>query len=125
VVAEAREFISRAKWQFAWSMRFLPHEYTLREWHQEAGTEDAYNRMVQAIREHGYDDQFGRKRTIRYLRIDGWRYWVMSPPDRPLPEVLERTTLINRAEVDENGRPSKGPRWLKEGVAQTRMEVER
>jgi hypothetical protein len=106
-------------------MKYLPHEYTLREWH--ADDEPAFLGMVALIRSHGHVENFGRRRRLIYLRVDGWRYWCMSPPERPLAEVIAVTTLINRAEVDERGRPSKGPRWLREGIqdaAQTRLDTE-
>jgi hypothetical protein len=128
VIAEAQRFIEQARWQFAWSMRYLPHEYTLRQWHREAGTEPDFLAMVRAIREHGYREHFGRKRVLVYLPVSGWRYWVMSRPERSLDETLDVTTLINRAEVDADGRPLKGPKWLREGVdlaGQIRLEVER
>jgi hypothetical protein len=74
--------------------------------------------MVLRIREHGYAAPFGRKRVLTYLRVDGHRYWTQG---NPLPD----TTVINRAEVDEDGRPAKGPRWLREAPVQMPLEVER
>ena len=62
-------------------MRWHPHEYTVREWHQDAGTEPEFEAMVQRIREHGYEDTFG-KRTFTYLEVDGWRYWTMGNSHR-------------------------------------------
>jgi hypothetical protein len=126
--ADARAFIAASRWQRAWSApgRFLPHEYTLRTWHVEGGTEPDFLAMVRLIRTLGYVEHFGRRRRMTYLRVDGWRYWMMSPPERPLADVLEASTLINRCEVDERGRPTRGPKWLREGVqpdTQTRMEV--
>lgn len=91
VLAQAQTFIEQARWRFAWTMRWHPHEYTVREWHQDAGTEPEFEAMVQRICEHGYEDTFG-KRTFTYLEVDGWRYWTMG---NPLPE----TTIINREDL--------------------------
>jgi hypothetical protein len=125
---DARAFIEASRWRFARSLPVLPHEYTLREWHVEAATEPHFLAFVESIRTHGYRQRFGSRRILTYWQVDSWRYWVMSPPEVPLAEVLERTTLINRAEVDENGRPSKGPKWLRnpkplEDAAQLQLEV--
>jgi hypothetical protein len=125
----ARAFIEASRWQFAWSMRFLPHSYTLREWHEAAGTVTAFEGMIRLIREQGYVENFGKRRQLTYLRIDGWRYWSMGKPTEPLtPEWMAERLVVNRCQVDERGRPSKGPRWLREGVkpapeaAQMRLE---
>jgi hypothetical protein len=129
VLIDARAFIEASRWRFARSLPVLPHEYTLRTWHVEAGTEADFLTMVQAIRQHGYRQRFGSKRILVYLRVDGWRYWVMSPPELPLAEVLEQSTLINRCRVDEAGLPLKGPAWLRnpkplEDPAQMRLNTE-
>jgi len=100
-----RAFIASARWQFASTMKAIPHEYTMREWHRKAGTEDAYDQMIEAIQEHGYDEKFGTKpdaRVFRYLEVDGWRYWTMPG----------QSGGINRAEVGDNGKPKYGPLWL-------------
>lgn len=91
VLAEARAFIEQAKWRFAWTLRWHPHEYTVRAWHQEAGTEADFEAMVLRIREHGYEDTFG-KRTFVYLEVDHWRYWTMGNP-------LAETTVVNREDL--------------------------
>jgi hypothetical protein len=98
VVSRAQEFIATSRWQHSWTVpgRFHPHDYTVREWHREAGTEAAFEWMVLAIREHGYEDTFGR-RTFVYLEVpapDGtpWRYWTMGNP-------LGTTKVINREDL--------------------------
>jgi hypothetical protein len=117
VVSLSRKFIEAARWRrcFTPPGRYYPHSYTLRTWHEAAGTVDAFDRMVGAIAEHGYDEMFG-KRVIRYWRVDDHRYWMVG-------------SVLNRCTVDERGRPDRGPKWLREGrpvdPAQMRMEVDR
>jgi hypothetical protein len=136
VLTRARAFIEASRWQAARTQPWLPHEYTLRSWHREAGTEPDFLAMVKLIRgRHGYIERFGSKRLLTYLKVDDHRYWLMSAPHVPIADVLAMTTLINRCEVGEDGRPLKGPRWLREGVqapkpiednaAQMRLEVGR
>jgi hypothetical protein len=87
-------------------MKYLPHEYTVREWHQAAGSEDAFVAMVERIRAYGYRERFGSRRILTYLRVDGWRYWTQGNP-------VDATTVINRCLVGTDGRPLKGPAWLR------------
>jgi hypothetical protein len=108
-LAAAHRFIEGARWQRAWSQRFLPHAYCLREW----APEPDFLAMVERIRTFGTPGRFGRRRVLVYLVVDGHRYWCMSGPEYTLAEVLERTKLINRCEVDERGLPLKGPAWLR------------
>ena len=77
-------------YQFAKSMPFIPHWYTLREKWQDPQFEEA----VQEIREHGYDENFG-KRVFRYFNANGYKYWSMGAP-------VEETILINRANMKYN-----------------------
>jgi hypothetical protein len=97
MTTQALEFIAASRWQYAWSIpaRFHPHSYTVRDWHVEAGTEDRFEWMVLAIREHGYRDTFGR-RSFVYLEVEAdgvpWRLWTMGSP-------LAATTVINREDL--------------------------
>ena len=108
-IASAREFIEANKWQFARSQRFLPHEYNLRKWHED---DAAFLAMVELIRGHGEWQPFGKKRIVCYFVVDGWRYWTMRTQDDDIEAWATETTIINRAEVDDDGRPKYGPKWL-------------
>jgi hypothetical protein len=45
--------------------------------------------VVVYIREHGYEDTFG-KRKFKYLDVGPFRFWTMGNP-------LDDTTVLNRA----------------------------
>ena len=111
-LAAARAFIEASRWQFARSQPYLPHEYTLREWHDEAGTIEDFLAMVERIRDHGEWLPFGKKRIVCYLIVDGWRYWTMRAQDEAPEEWTAVSTIINRAEVTDEGNPKYGPKWL-------------
>ena len=53
-----------------------PHEYVI---HQKGSSDETFFRFVMTIRRHGYDDHFYLLR-IRYLDLDGRRYWTMGEP---------------------------------------------
>ena len=112
VLAAARAFIEASRWQFARSQPYLPHEYTLREWHDEAGTIEDFLAMVERIRDHGEWLPFGKKRIVCYLIVDGWRYWTQRGHVEPPEAWVDITKVINRAEVDDEGNPKYGPKWL-------------
>ena len=79
--------IITAKYVFAKSMPWFPHEYTLRKtWN------DGFDECVLYIREYGNKEKFGKK-AYTYLYINGWKYWTMGDP-------VEETILINRAKVN-------------------------
>ena len=83
-----RAFAAGRRWQFARTMPRMPHEHTVREWHED---EAAFEQAVRLIRDTGYQRAFG-KRTFTYLDLDGWKYWTMGAP---IPE----TTVLNRAKL--------------------------
>ena len=85
---EVRDFIAAHRWQFAKSMPWIPHYYTLRKF---ARSDREFALVVQHMREAGYDHRWG-KRTFRYFDLDGFHYWTMGNP-------LDVTKLINRAEI--------------------------
>jgi hypothetical protein len=84
-----RTFIAGHRWVFAKTMPQWPHEYTLRK---NAPDEEEFLRLVTFIREHGYDERFGKSATYIYLNVDGWKYWSMGAP---VPDTI----LINRARL--------------------------
>jgi hypothetical protein len=83
------DFIRGAKWQFAKTMPWHPHSYTVRRWHTERGTEETFECFVLHIREHGYEDSFGKRRFV-YFDVGPFRFWSMGNP-------LAETTIVNRA----------------------------
>ena len=85
-VLELRPFVERNLWAYARTMPKHPHEYVLL-WDSSSG--DDFFRFVTTIRRLGYDEYFYTKR-IRYLDLDGRRYWTMD-------DVLETTCVLNRA----------------------------
>jgi hypothetical protein len=120
ILTQAREFISRARWQYAWSVpaRFHPHSYTLRDRAREAGIEPEFEWLVLAIRAHGYDDRFGR-RTFRYLEVEAdgipWRLWTMG-------NELAATTVINREDLKRKA--ERAARKAARHGAQLRLDME-
>jgi hypothetical protein len=92
-----REFIAAADWTFAKTMPWAPHFYALKHECRRRGLGEAFEELVDAIVTHGYPARWRNHPVRRYLEIDGWRYWVMSPWR---PDVVAYTTVINRADVD-------------------------
>jgi hypothetical protein len=85
-VPELRDFVERNRWTYAKTMPKHPHEYVLLK---NSSSEDGFFRFVMTIRRYGYDEYFYTKR-IRYLDVDGRRYWTMG-------DLLETTWVLNRA----------------------------
>ena len=83
-----KKYIESSRWQFAHTMKFIPHSYTKRMW---AGQETDFEKAVMFIRENGVVEKFG-KREFTYYYLDGLKYWSMGAP-------LDETILINRAKV--------------------------
>jgi hypothetical protein len=83
-----RQFIARSRWIFARTMPQWPHEYTLR---READ-DNEFLWVVVYIREHGYDERFGKSASYIRLNVDGHKYWTQG-------DTLEGTILINRARL--------------------------
>ena len=91
---EIREFIDGHEWTFAKTMPQIPHWYTLK---RNAKSDEAFAGFVQEIRLRGVVRPFCR-RTFTYLDFDGWTYWTMG-------ELVQDTTLINRARLPGNPTP--------------------
>lgn len=93
-MAELRAFIEANRWIYARTMPRHPHEYVLL-W--DADSERAFYRFGMTIRRFGYDEMFFSK-SIRYLDVDGRRYWTMGAQ-------LAATWVLNRAENTGPDRP--------------------
>jgi len=89
-----KDFISAHRWQFAHTMKRWPHWYTLRK---KARDDGEFVAAVEFIRSHGYDEMFF-KQKMRYLDIDGFKYWTMG-------FVINATILINRAKISAPEKP--------------------
>jgi hypothetical protein len=75
-------------------MAWCPHWWTLRkDWQGDLDFED----VVIFMREHSYQERFGKK-MMQYYRIGDLKYWTMGFP----PDI---TKLINRAKFD-TGHPN-------------------
>ena len=79
-----RAFVDQEAWTFAKTMPKWPHEYIVRD----RVDRDLFIRLVQHIREHGYEGQF-YSRSITYFDEDGMTYWTMGEP-------VDETIIINR-----------------------------
>ncbi len=85
---ELAAFIASSHWTFAKTMPQWPHEYIVRG----QVDEQLFVKLVQHIRENGYEGKFYRK-LITYYDADGMVYWTMGAP-------LEETTIINRCKKE-------------------------
>jgi len=82
---EVKKFISKARWRYAKTMPKWPHEYTVRDWNDEAEFED----FIRYILECGeFRKEYYWERI--YLDVDDWYYWKMNTP-------IKETNIINRA----------------------------
>jgi hypothetical protein len=81
---DMRRWVATRNWQFARTMSYNPHEYTLARW----GDRTMFERVVLHIREYGYQNIYGR---TEYTQLDCGKYfyWTMGAS-------LEATILINR-----------------------------
>ena len=85
---DLRKFIDSIQWTYASTMPVWPHEYIVRK----NVDENLFVRLVQHIREHGYEGKFYRK-SITYYDADGKVYWTMGAP-------IEETIIINRCKKE-------------------------
>jgi hypothetical protein len=100
-MSEIRAFIGSVEWRFAKTMAWCPHFYNVLHWNP--GKRDGFFKLVSAIFNHGYEEEWPtpaerkrlsshRKRIVTYFNVDGYKYWVMDP-------TIEETDLINRAKI--------------------------
>lgn len=71
----ARAFVRRAKWVFASSMPWHPHEYVSRRDCLNDGIEDEFEDFVRLIEADGYWRLWGLHRW-RSLTVDDHVYWL-------------------------------------------------
>jgi len=80
---DLRRWIALRHWQQARSQS-NPHAYTVRDW----GDDEAFWLVVQHIREHGEQEEWGGD-TYTYLRVGDHKYWTMGAD-------LMSTVILNR-----------------------------
>jgi hypothetical protein len=84
IATDFGDFVQQATWQYARTMPTIPHDYTLRKWHDA----DTFDAAVQFIRDFGVVKPWGHYRHT-YYEFDGYHYWTMGAP-------VAETILINR-----------------------------
>ena len=85
-----KTFVDGEQWTFAKTYAATwPHEYIVRERVEEG----MFVRLVEYIREHGYEGRFYRK-VMTYFEDDGWVYWTMGSP-------IEETVIVNRCRKED------------------------
>ena len=83
------DFVAKAPWRFASTMKYIPHSYTVR-----GQTPDAeFEAFVRFIRSEGQIAGYGNFRTT-YLKLGHHKYWTMGEP-------INNTTIINRCHEDD------------------------
>lgn len=109
-IADAHEYVERVRWQFARSMPWCPHEYTVRQWDDD---EDSFNAFVLLIRNEGtltYWPTKGRRREVKpELALDGWGYWTVGDPIG-ICQVINRAQLPAGAEIPDE--EMEQARWM-------------
>lgn len=85
-LGRARELIKVNSWQFAKTMRWCPHWYTLR---RRWSSQDDFEWFVRFVRLYGVVESWRNYRHV-YFYDQGWKYWSMGAP-------VETTILVNRA----------------------------
>lgn len=69
---EFAAWTQRMRWQFAKTMAWVPHYYTLRKWNEQAEFDAARH----FIFDNGYLATWKNKEPNSYYDLDGWRYWA-------------------------------------------------
>ncbi len=77
-----------SRWQFARTMAYNPHWYTLRK----EQNKEMFLRVVRHMRDYGYLGRWGGS-TYMYYDIGTWTFWTMG-------STLDETVLINRKPKD-------------------------
>jgi hypothetical protein len=87
------EPLINADFKFAWTMKYIPHWYTLRStWADDT----QYVAALEAIDEYGEKVKWGKK-TYTYLYVGEYKYWAMHLGDYNVSKV------INRAKIKKDG----------------------
>lgn len=99
-----RAFIADRDWRFAYTMRWNPHEYTIKEWREEdpADVED-FHRVLTLVATQGYTGKWG-KRLWPYLDFDGQTYYTFGAP-------FVNTHVLNRKWSEKVDADRSAPSW--------------
>jgi len=81
--------INKCTWNWAKTMRGVPHEYIVRG--KCAMSESEFKAIFDAQREKGHYENWG-KYHFPYLYLDGYKYWTMGSP-------WEETIILNRQKI--------------------------
>ena len=84
----ARKFVAANRWQAAKSQPWNPHEYTIRDWPRDGGT-DEFDWFVDLIYRAGWTGEWGPRGDWPYLDLDGQTYFTFGYP-------AGETTVLNR-----------------------------
>ena len=90
-------YVGAACWQFAKTMPDWPHEYTVKSWDRELGTE--FEAFCQFIEDHGAVEPWPPSPAEpiyhnRYLVVGEYKYWAMGPLGDS--DAVSDKTVINR-----------------------------
>ena len=92
-----QDYVDGVPWTFAKTMKYCPHEYTVR-W--KAPHLDAeFCKFAQFIHSYGYE-QYYYGRLGMYFDLGPHKYWTMGAPIRPSnwQPRNENTFIMNRAD---------------------------
>lgn len=95
MIQRFHDLVESAKWTFAKTQPYNPHEYMLRKNFQD---DKDFVWMVEYIRKYGVEEEWKAGRKFTYLYLNGWQYWTMGAPINLNGEW--HTILINRAKYN-------------------------
>ena len=100
-VANIHRIISEHKWQFAKTMPYVPHEYSVRKFW--ANKED-YDVLLNFVWDNGMEAFFGQKAQLKRYWFDhenGYYYFVCPEDFTEDRKAAPICVLINRGRIDQ------------------------
>jgi len=101
-------FVADRRWQFAHTMRWNPHEYTIKEWREEPADVEDFHRFLELVATRGFTARWG-KRLWPYLDHDGQTYYTFGAP-------FANTHVINRKWTEKVEGDRAAPSWAELGL---------
>jgi hypothetical protein len=96
--------LAKQKWQFAKTMRWIPHYYTVQRWWNPE-SELSHREILKALSQQGVLMSWGKKKVLRHYLdfVDPstgieWRYWHMGECTHE-GWMQEDLDVINRQEI--------------------------